>query len=121
MLGPPRFYASEFLTSRASCLLWRMSPPLNLIGPQLRKLRYKRELSQPKLAEECQRGGWDVGRDTIANIEAQRRWVTDFELLFIARILAVPLEELLPAPSQAPRAIKAAMEGKKTKRETAKR
>jgi hypothetical protein len=30
------------------------------------------------LAAQCQRMGWDITRDTIAKIEAHKRWVGDF-------------------------------------------
>ena len=64
--------------------------PRNIIGPQLRKLRSQRGLSQQKLAELLQRKGWDVSRGMIARIEGQVRWIADFELLFLSEVLAVP-------------------------------
>jgi len=73
-----------------------MVNPRNLIGPQLRRLRVERELSQPKFAALCQRGGWDLSRDTLAKIEAQSRWVSDFELLFLADVMGVDINDLLP-------------------------
>lgn len=82
---------------------------LNVIGPQLRRLRSDRSWSQPDFAAECQRKGWDVGRDTIANIEGQRRWVADFELMFLARVLDVPVQDLLPEKSRASRLLREAM------------
>ena len=84
---------------------------LNVIGPQLRRLRYERGLSQPDFAALCQRKGWDIGRDTVANIEGQRRWVADFELLLLARALKVPVDALLPALSQTTRALRGVMPG----------
>lgn len=54
-------------------------------------------VSQARLAERCQRLTWDIGRDTIAKIEARTRWVGDFELVFLARCLDVPVTKLLPA------------------------
>jgi transcriptional regulator with XRE-family HTH domain len=71
---------------------------LNIIGKQVRRLRYQRGLSQPELAASCQRLGWDIERDTIAKIEATSRWVGDHELLKLARALEVPLDALF-APS----------------------
>ena len=70
--------------------------PRNLIGPQVRQLRYRGELSQPELAAKCQRLGWDIGRDTIAKIEGRSRWVGDEELVHLARSLGVTLEKLFP-------------------------
>ncbi len=68
----------------------------NIVGSQVRRIRSERSFSQPTLAAECQRQGWDVGRDTIAKIEAGNRWVGDLELLFLARALGVGLDELFP-------------------------
>jgi transcriptional regulator with XRE-family HTH domain len=73
-----------------------MPNPRNLIGPQLRKLRDELGLSQPKLAELLQRAGWDISRDILAKIEGQTRWVADFELVFLAKVLKVRFERLLP-------------------------
>jgi len=73
-----------------------MSNPRNVIGPQLRRIRSLRGLSQPKLAEFLQRKGWDISRDTIAKIEGQTRWVSDFETAFLAQALEIPVTELLP-------------------------
>ena len=85
--------------------------PLNVIGPQLRRLRYERGLSQPELAASCQRKGYDISRDTVANIEGQRRWVADFELLLLARVLSVPVDALLPSATQVSRALKSVVGG----------
>ena len=68
----------------------------NIVGPQVRRLRYERGLSQPSLAAECQKHGWDIARDTIAKIEGQRRWVSDAELVMLAVVLRVPVDNLLP-------------------------
>ena len=70
--------------------------PRNLVGPQVRQLRYLGGLSQPGLAAKCQLLGWDIGRDTIAKIEGQTRWVGDLELAHLARCLGVTVETLYP-------------------------
>jgi transcriptional regulator with XRE-family HTH domain len=72
-----------------------MQNPRNMIGPQLRRIRNERSLSQPALAALLQRAGWDISRDTVAKIEDQRRWVSDFEVAFLAEILKVPISHLL--------------------------
>jgi transcriptional regulator with XRE-family HTH domain len=81
-----------------------MDNPRNMVGPQLRRIRNERGLSQPKLAELLQRKGWDISRDTLAKIEDQRRWVSDFEAAFLADALAAPLAELFVARGHSPKA-----------------
>lgn len=67
----------------------------NVVGPIVMKLRNERKWSQPDLAARCQRMGWNIGRDTIAKIEDQRRWVGDFELIGLATVLNVPIHCLV--------------------------
>jgi uncharacterized membrane-anchored protein len=47
-------------------------------------------------ATKCQLSGWDVSRDTIANIELRRRRVADFAVVMLARVLGVAVSDLLP-------------------------
>jgi hypothetical protein len=47
----------------------------------------------------CQLQGWDLSRETLAKIEGQSRWISDFELVFLATTLGLTLQELLPAPA----------------------
>ena len=42
--------------------------------------------------------GWDIGRDTIARIEGQTRWVGDAKLVHLAHGLSVTLERLYAEP-----------------------
>jgi len=74
---------------------------LNIIGPQVRRLRTAVGLSQSALAGVCQRSGWDISRDSVAKIEAGLRWVCDWELLELSKALRCPLAELYPARTQA--------------------
>ena len=69
---------------------------MNVCGPQVSRLRTALGWSQPTLAAKCQLAGWDVSRDIIARIEGQVRWVGDFELAALAKVLGVPLEKLYP-------------------------
>jgi transcriptional regulator with XRE-family HTH domain len=73
----------------------------NIVGPQVRKLRVARGISQASLAAVCQRGGWDVGRGLLAKIECGVRCVEDHELLELAKALRCPMAELFPARAQA--------------------
>lgn len=69
--------------------------PRNVVGPVIRKLRYKYELTQPMLAARCHALGWELSRETLAKIETQLRWVSDFELVCLARALRVKVTDLL--------------------------
>jgi len=62
----------------------------------VRQFRAERKWSQMQLAKECQLVGWDIGRDTIAQIEARNRWVGDMELRTLARVLGVEIGALVP-------------------------
>jgi transcriptional regulator with XRE-family HTH domain len=73
-----------------------MKPERNLIGPTVRKVRYKQKLSQVQLAARCQLHGWNASRDMIAAIEGQVRCVTDKEILKLAKALKVPFPTLFP-------------------------
>jgi transcriptional regulator with XRE-family HTH domain len=74
---------------------------LNIVGPEVRRLRNAAGMSQMQLAATCQRIGWDIERDTISKIEGGRRWVGDFELVQLARALRAPMLELFPVKVQA--------------------
>lgn len=75
--------------------------PRNIVGPQLRRLRAERGLSQAAFAAQCQRMGWDASRDIVNRIESGERWVADMELVLLAQCLGVTIDALLPAPRQA--------------------
>jgi transcriptional regulator with XRE-family HTH domain len=75
--------------------------PRNIVGPQLRRLRIERGLSQSAFAAECQRFGWDASRDILKHIESGARWVSDMELVLLAACLRVEMEALFPTRSQA--------------------
>jgi transcriptional regulator with XRE-family HTH domain len=74
---------------------------LNIVGPEVRRLRNASGMSQMQLAATCQRIGWDVERDTISKIEGGRRWVGDFELVHLARALRAQMVDLFPVKVQA--------------------
>lgn len=73
-----------------------MDAPRNIVGPQVAALRNQLDWSQQRLAEVCQRQGWDVSRGVIARIEGRVKWVADVELLELAKALNVAVPELFP-------------------------
>jgi transcriptional regulator with XRE-family HTH domain len=70
----------------------------NCVGPQVRTLRKKKELTQDQLAARLQLAGLHTfDRVTVAKIECQIRSVYDFELSVLSEVLGVPPDELLPS------------------------
>jgi len=69
---------------------------MNLIGAQVKKRRMKKGWSQDFLAAKLQLRGWNISRDSLASLESQRRRVPDCEMLYLARVLGVRLEDLFP-------------------------
>jgi transcriptional regulator with XRE-family HTH domain len=69
---------------------------VNVIGPQVRRLRWKEAWTQGRLAEKLQDEGWNVGRARIAKIEAGITWITEMECMFLAKVFRVTVLELLP-------------------------
>jgi transcriptional regulator with XRE-family HTH domain len=72
----------------------RTKRPANIIGPQVRKLREKRKLTQEQFAARCQLKGFDISRGTVSQIEARIRCVKDKELFLLAKVLRVKTDDL---------------------------
>jgi transcriptional regulator with XRE-family HTH domain len=69
---------------------------VNVVGPQIRRLRWNEEWTQGQLAEKLQDEGWNAGRARIAKIEAGITWVTEMECMFLAKVFGVTALELFP-------------------------
>ncbi len=70
------------------------APLRNVLASRLRRAREKLGWSQSDLARELQLVGWDAGRTLITKIELRERCVTDYELIVLARVLSVGLDDL---------------------------
>ena len=57
------------------------------------------------LAARCGRWGWDLSRETLAKIETQVRWVSDFDLVCLSKALRVDPAELWPSKEKIPTAL----------------
>lgn len=69
----------------------------NVIGPQVRRLRSQRAWSQNDLAIKLQLLGMEnATRCKISKIEARLVYATDDDLIFLARVLGVSVEDLYP-------------------------
>ena len=74
----------------------KQKQPKNLIGPQIRKLRYQKAMTQEMFAARCSVLGLELSRASLSKIEAQLRCVTDVELIILAEALKVDAATLLP-------------------------
>lgn len=68
----------------------------NLVGRQVCKWRKQKGWSQNDLATKLQLRGWNISRDSLASLELQRRRVPDCEMVYLARVLGVRMEDLFP-------------------------
>ena len=67
----------------------------NICGKKIREERQKQQLSQTELAYLLKPYGVALYQKTISRIELQLRLVTDFELMSIAKVLHIPMVDLL--------------------------
>jgi len=67
----------------------------NICGQRIKMARRKKHLTQAQLAAQLQVDGINLERDSISRIEIGTRFVTDYELKILSRILSVPVEYLL--------------------------
>ena len=67
----------------------------NVCGVTVAKLRKAEGISQRELADRLQRNGLDVDKNAVQRIESGQRFVTDIELVALARVLSVPITDLI--------------------------
>lgn len=67
----------------------------NLCGNRVREARQKQRLSQSDLAARLQVEGIILERDSVSRIEAGTRFVADYELKVLAKVLNVDIMWLL--------------------------
>lgn len=67
----------------------------NLCGIKVAKLRKGMGISQRKLADQLQIVGLDIDKNAVQRIEAGKRFVTDIELVSLAKVFNMTIDELL--------------------------
>jgi len=67
----------------------------NICGTRVKEARKKAGLSQEMLAARLQIEGVNIERDSVSRIEIGTRFVADYELLALCKILGVTPEYLL--------------------------
>ena len=69
----------------------------NICGEQIARFRKESGRSQRELADALQLAGLDLDKNAIQRMEAGKRFITDIELVYLARVLNVSYEDLLAA------------------------
>ena len=67
----------------------------NISGDRIHQLRTAQRMSQAELAARMQVNGVNIEREAISKIETGERFVADYELMIFARVLGVPMDELV--------------------------
>ena len=67
----------------------------NICGQRVKEARKKLKLSQENLAARLQVEGVNIERDSVSRIEIGTRFVADYELVALCKILNVTPEYLL--------------------------
>ena len=67
----------------------------NICGRNVYALRKSLKISQRLLADKLQLSGLDVDKNAIQRIECGKRFVTDIELVALANVFSVSVDELL--------------------------
>ena len=70
----------------------------NTIGQKLCALRKQKGMKQKELLTQLQLRGIDISASSLSELEGQRRKVTDHEVIMLADIFEVTLDELLKVP-----------------------
>lgn len=67
----------------------------NVCGAQIAHYRKLSRKSQRELADALQLAGLDLDKNAIQRMEAGKRFITDIELVYLAKVLNVSYEALL--------------------------
>ena len=67
----------------------------NLCGQNVAVTRKQLNISQKKLADKLQLEGLEIDKNAIQRIEAGKRFITDIELVYLAKVLNKTYEDLL--------------------------
>lgn len=72
----------------------------NIIGERVRQFRSEQGLSQMRLAELLQLEGMECSDLTVLRIEKGQRFVPDYEIKVLAKVLAVTYSDLLDGKTE---------------------
>lgn len=78
----------------------KLNNNVNIVGPNIKKYREQKKLSQPDLCKKLQLLGVDMFIADIYEIENNKRLVKDFEIKAFCMALNITLEELFDNTDQ---------------------
>lgn len=67
----------------------------NYIGIKMREVRKQRGISQRQVADDLAEMGLIIDKNAVQRMESGQRFITDIELIVIAKYLDIPVNELL--------------------------
>lgn len=66
----------------------------NIIGIEIARRRKQLHISQRELSDRLRREGLDIDKNAVQRIESGQRFITDIEIVYIARVFGVEIPEL---------------------------
>lgn len=72
----------------------------NLLGVKIREVRRARGISQRQVADDLAELGLIVDKNAVQRMESGQRFITDIELITIAKYLEIPVNELMETLSK---------------------
>lgn len=67
----------------------------NICGIKVRELRKALRISQHELSDRLIANGLDIDKNAVQRIESGQRFVTDIEIIYLAKVLDITVEELI--------------------------
>lgn len=72
----------------------------NLVGIKMHEVRKSRGISQRQVAGDLNEMGLIIDKNAVQRMESGQRFITDIELITIAKYLGIPLDELMASFSK---------------------
>lgn len=67
----------------------------NICGIKVKELRKRLRISQRELSDRLIVNGLDIDKNAVQRIESGQRFVTDIEIIYLAKVLDITVEELI--------------------------
>ena len=67
----------------------------NISGLRVKELRKALQISQQELSDRLQVVGLDIDKNAVQRVESGQRFITDIEVISLAKVFGITVEELL--------------------------